>query len=30
MLGIILQLKISANLIPQVTTIISHHMKKYY
>ena len=28
MLGIIMQLKISARLIPQVTTIIYHQMKK--
>ena len=28
MLGIIMQLKISARLIPQVTTISYHHMKK--
>ena len=28
MLGITMQLKISARLTPQVTTIIYHHMKK--
>jgi len=28
MLGITIQLKISARLTPQVTTIICHHMKK--
>ena len=28
MLGIIMPLKISARLTPQVTTIIYHHMKK--
>ena len=28
MLGITMQLKISAKLTPQVTTIIYHHMKK--
>ena len=28
MLGIIIQLDISARLTPQVTTIICHHMKK--
>jgi len=28
MLGIIISLKISARLTPQVTTIIYHHMKK--
>jgi len=28
MLGIIMQLDISATLTPQVTTIICHHMKK--
>jgi len=28
MLGITMQLDISARLTPQVTTIISHHMKK--
>ena len=28
MLGITIQLDISARLTPQVTTIISHHMKK--
>jgi len=28
MLGIIMLLDISAKLIPQVTTIICHHMKK--